>query len=292
MKKIALSLFVVAASGAYVWDQAGKAPSIDAPSLDAIDTAGPANAAKESPQQPVGPAQPPAPVIAAPVIASPGTHPLAAIGQVEPPATPPARVSIETTAAIAAPSSTQPTVAKPTGAEKSPPPEAVQPQVSEAPAQPAKQAPVELAADAAPLTAVFPATPAIYIPIPQPRPDYPQAKVRVIKAGMKLSSNSGMKKVGHGFADGTYAGPVTDAYYGLLQIQASIQGGRLTSLKVLKYPNDRRTSVNINRQALPMLRDEAISAQSADVDIISGATLTSRAFRQSLAGALKQASSS
>jgi len=40
-----------------------------------------------------------------------------------------------------------------------------------------------------------------------------------------------------------------------------------------------------------MLRDEAISAQSANVDIISGATLTSRAFIQSLRGALKKASS-
>lgn len=93
------------------------------------------------------------------------------------------------------------------------------------------------------------------------------------------------------FNDGTYAGPVTDAYYGPMQIQISIQGGRLTSLKVLKYPSDRRTSVRINREALPMLRDEAISAQSADVDIISGATLSSKAFIQSLDGALRKASS-
>lgn len=100
-----------------------------------------------------------------------------------------------------------------------------------------------------------------------------------------------MKPATHGFTDGTFTGPVTDAYYGLIQMQASIQGGRLTALKVLKYPNDRRTSVRINRQALPMLRDEAISAQSANVDIISGATLTSRAFIQSLGGALKKASS-
>ena len=82
-----------------------------------------------------------------------------------------------------------------------------------------------------------------------------------------------------------------DAYYGIIQIQALVQGGQLTALKVLKYPSDRRTSISINRQALPMLRDEAIRAQSANVDIISGATLTSRAFSQSLRGALKKASS-
>jgi uncharacterized protein with FMN-binding domain len=93
------------------------------------------------------------------------------------------------------------------------------------------------------------------------------------------------------YRDGAYTGPVVDAYYGLMQIQAIIKGGRLTSIRVLKYPNDRRTSIFINRQALPMLRDEVISAQSARVDIISGATLSSEAFIQSLDAAMSQASS-
>ncbi len=91
------------------------------------------------------------------------------------------------------------------------------------------------------------------------------------------------------FADGSYTGPVVDAYYGLMQIQAVIKGGRLQSIKILKYPNDRNTSVYINRQALPMLRDEVISAQSANVDIISGATLSSDAFLRSLGAALAKA---
>ena len=55
-------------------------------------------------------------------------------------------------------------------------------------------------------------------------------------------------------------------------------------------PSDRRTSVMINRQALPMLRDEVVQAQSANVDVISGATLTSEAFIRSIGGALQQAS--
>lgn len=100
-----------------------------------------------------------------------------------------------------------------------------------------------------------------------------------------------MKLAAQGYADGVYTGPPADAYYGIIQIQAIVQGGQLSALKVLKYPSDRRTSISINRQALPMLRDEAIRAQSANVDIISGATLTSRAFVQSLRGALKKASS-
>ena len=93
------------------------------------------------------------------------------------------------------------------------------------------------------------------------------------------------------YRDGAYTGPVVDAYYGLMQIQAIIKGGRLTSIRVLQYPSDRRTSVFINRQALPMLRDEVISAQSANVDIVSGATLSSEAFIQSLGAAMTRAQS-
>jgi uncharacterized protein with FMN-binding domain len=97
--------------------------------------------------------------------------------------------------------------------------------------------------------------------------------------------------VGTGFADGTYTGPAVDVYYGLIQIQAVVQGGQPVAIRVLQYPSDRSTSVYINRQALPMLRDEVISAQTANVDIISGATLTSEEFIFSLGAALKQASS-
>jgi uncharacterized protein with FMN-binding domain len=92
-----------------------------------------------------------------------------------------------------------------------------------------------------------------------------------------------------GYVDGAYTGPAVDAYYGLIQVKAIVQGGRLVGVKVLQYPSDRRTSISINRRALPMLRDEVISAQSVDVDIISGATLTSEAFLRSLATALRQA---
>ena len=277
MKQIALSLFVIASSGAYVWDQAGKPLT-----GDVIDTAGPASAAEESMPPPPAPASPistnPVPAPAAP---SPGI-PQQSVRFVSPAATP-ATVASETTAAIAVPTQ------EPPAAEK--PPTVSQPGISQTSVAPPEQAPAQRVANAAPQAASFAITPAVYIPIPQPRPDYTQAPARIIKAAMKPAVSTGTKPPGHGFADGTYTGPVADAYYGLVQVQASTQGGRLTALKILKYPNDRRTSISINRQALPMLRDEAISAQSANVDIISGATLTSRAFIQSLGGALKKASS-
>jgi uncharacterized protein with FMN-binding domain len=92
-----------------------------------------------------------------------------------------------------------------------------------------------------------------------------------------------------GLTDGTYTGPSIDAYYGLVQVQAVVQNGQITSLKMLRYPSDRRESLIISQQALPLLRNEVVSAQSARVNIISGATLTSQAFIQSLGGALTQA---
>lgn len=93
------------------------------------------------------------------------------------------------------------------------------------------------------------------------------------------------------YKDGTYTGPVTDAFYGTVQVEATVSGGKLTNVQFLRYPNDRGTSVEINRQATPLLAQEAISAQSANVNVISGATQTSEAFRQSLGGALQQAAS-
>lgn len=91
------------------------------------------------------------------------------------------------------------------------------------------------------------------------------------------------------YVDGTYTGPAVDAYYGYVQVAAVISGGRLSTVKVLQYPSDRGTSVYINQQALPMLITEAVSAQSANINAVSGASETSPAFIQSLQGALAKA---
>lgn len=91
------------------------------------------------------------------------------------------------------------------------------------------------------------------------------------------------------YNDGTYTGGVADAYYGTVQVEAVVQGGKLTDVKFLQYPNTHSTSVFINQQAMPYLTQEAVAAQSANVNIVSGATFTSQAFQQSLASALSQA---
>jgi uncharacterized protein with FMN-binding domain len=91
------------------------------------------------------------------------------------------------------------------------------------------------------------------------------------------------------YTDGSYTGSVANAYYGNVQVKAVISGGKIADVQFLQYPNTHSTSVYINSQAMPYLRQEAIQAQSANVDIVSGATDTSMAFQQSLAAALAQA---
>lgn len=93
------------------------------------------------------------------------------------------------------------------------------------------------------------------------------------------------------YVDGVYTGSTKNAFYGLVQVQAKVSGGKIANVRFLQYPNDRSTSRFINKQAMPILEQEAIQAQSANVDGVSGASDTSAAFRQSLASALAQARS-
>lgn len=105
-----------------------------------------------------------------------------------------------------------------------------------------------------------------------------------------LSGNSTTQTSTSNYKDGTYTGSTADAYYGNVQVQATVSGGKITDVKFLQYPDTHTTSVYINQQAMPYLQQEAIKAQSSHVNIISGATYTSQAFTQSLSNALSQAS--
>ena len=91
------------------------------------------------------------------------------------------------------------------------------------------------------------------------------------------------------YKDGSYTGSVADALWGVVQVKAIIKNGKITDVQFLQYPNDRNRSIEINSYADPQLTTEAIQAQSANVDIVTGATDSSDAFMQSLSDALLQA---
>jgi uncharacterized protein with FMN-binding domain len=92
-----------------------------------------------------------------------------------------------------------------------------------------------------------------------------------------------------GYADGTYTGSEAKNMYGTVQVQVVIAGGQITDVQFLSLPSGRGESNQINGRAAPILAKEAIAAQSADVQAVSGATLTSRGFMESLQAALDQA---
>lgn len=120
------------------------------------------------------------------------------------------------------------------------------------------------------------------------------SKVSPSSSGSSESSSSpaptpGDSSSSTGFKDGTYTGSTEDAFYGNVQISAVISGGKLVQVNLLQFPNDNPRTQEVNNQALPVLKQEAIQAQSANVDSVSGATDTSAAFMKSLAAALNQA---
>ena len=68
-----------------------------------------------------------------------------------------------------------------------------------------------------------------------------------------------------------------------------VSGGQVTDVKTLQSPTAERRSQQINNRALPVLRQEAVAAQSAEIDSVSGATITSDAYATSLQAALDAA---
>ncbi len=107
--------------------------------------------------------------------------------------------------------------------------------------------------------------------------------VAITATPVPASTSSGQYK------DGAYTGSEADAHWGYIQVKAIVKNGKITDVQFLEYPNDHNRSVMINQYADPQLTSEAIQAQSANVDIVSGATDSSEAFIQSLSDALTQA---
>ncbi|MFZ1117399.1 MAG: FMN-binding protein [Propionibacteriaceae bacterium] len=87
----------------------------------------------------------------------------------------------------------------------------------------------------------------------------------------------------------TYTGSVAQTRWGPVQVKITVQDGKLTKVTVLQQPNGNRRDQEINDQALPILIDETVSAQNAKIDMVSGATVTSEGYLQSLQAAIDEA---
>lgn len=91
-----------------------------------------------------------------------------------------------------------------------------------------------------------------------------------------------------GSRDGTYTGEAEWTRWGYVQVKVTISNGTLTDVAAVQIPSGGKSS-RINAAAQPILEQEAIAQQDADLDIVSGATYTSRTYAASLQAALDQA---
>jgi uncharacterized protein with FMN-binding domain len=90
-------------------------------------------------------------------------------------------------------------------------------------------------------------------------------------------------------ADRTVDGDPFDNRYGTVQVRVKLRGTRILDVTALQMPFDREQSASISQQAEPLLRQEALQAQSGQIDIIGGATYSSIGYQQSLQSALAKA---
>jgi len=91
------------------------------------------------------------------------------------------------------------------------------------------------------------------------------------------------------YRDGTVAGPAVGIRWGAVQVQVTISDGVITDVTALQLPTGDPHSSEISERAAPVLRSAALAAQSAEIDVLSGATYTSLAYARSLQAALDSA---
>jgi uncharacterized protein with FMN-binding domain len=119
---------------------------------------------------------------------------------------------------------------------------------------------------------------------------------RSVVAPAPGSTGSGTTGTGSDTTSGTgtaqtasVTGTSTDTRWGPVQVQITVANGEITDVTVVEYPTGNSKDRQINARALPVLVQETLDAQSADIDMVSGATVTSEGYIGSLQSALDEA---
>ncbi len=89
--------------------------------------------------------------------------------------------------------------------------------------------------------------------------------------------------------DGTFTGQTADTPYGPVQVKITVTGGKFSAVNAVVLPHGTSYDEQVDQIAVPLLTKEAVSAQSAKIQMVSGATYTSTGYIQSLQSALDQA---
>ena len=100
------------------------------------------------------------------------------------------------------------------------------------------------------------------------------------------ATSSGATTGGTAASSITVAGSVARTQWGPVQVQITVQGGKVVAASTLQQPSGNRRDQQINAYAVPILNSEAVAASSAQIDSVSGATVTSGGYVESLQSAL------
>ncbi|MFI2350055.1 FMN-binding protein [Streptomyces sp. NPDC019443] len=111
-----------------------------------------------------------------------------------------------------------------------------------------------------------------------------QAGSQVPPAGSASAGNGAVAAGGQ-----TVLGDVAGTQYGDVQVQLTLSGGRITGAQAVKAPSADANSREIAADAIPKLNQAALTAQSAQIDAVSGASYTSEGYIKSLQSALDKA---
>ncbi len=114
------------------------------------------------------------------------------------------------------------------------------------------------------------------------------APISVVSGNQSAGSSS---SGGSSSGASTVTGSVAQTRWGPVQVRLTLSGSRITAVDVVQYPSANPNDQRINAYALPILVQETLSRQSARIDMVSGATVTSDGYLQSLQSALDQAGS-
>ncbi|MDQ1600084.1 MAG: hypothetical protein QOD68_1558 [Actinomycetota bacterium] len=103
------------------------------------------------------------------------------------------------------------------------------------------------------------------------------------------SAGGGSSSSSAGGSSTTVTGDTAQTRWGPVRVQITVSSGQITDVTAVQYPNGNGRDQEINSYALPVLAQEALKAQSANIDHVSGATVTSDGYVQSLQSAIDQA---
>jgi uncharacterized protein with FMN-binding domain len=108
-------------------------------------------------------------------------------------------------------------------------------------------------------------------------------------SGSSGSSGAAAGSTSPGSSTKKLTGAVASTQWGPVQVELTVASGKITQVDVLQYPAGNPKDDEINSYALPILTRETVQDQTANIDMVSGATVTSTGYVQSLQSALDQA---